>query len=358
MAINQPGNGGLRVERLFLLGLVGALGYACLTIVSPFIPPFIWAMILALSTWPHYLALSRWLGGRRKLAASLMTLAQLLIFVVPAIMALEAMTHHVPNPETLYGQVVGWLGGEPPGWLSQIPLVGERLDADWREGKLFASLEPTKIRSALTMAGQWLLHGSANLAVNGMNIVLAVLMAGLLYSYGENAGAVTEKLALRIGGQTALQATRTAANTVRGVSLGVIGTAVIQALLSGIGFAMAGLDAAPALGLACFLTAVMQIGTSLIWIPVAAWLAHVDQNGWAIFTVVWGVAINIMDNFIKPYFIGLSSPLPFLLIMVGVIGGLLAWGFVGIFLGTTLLAVGYTSFFTWLNQGQVNDYES
>ena len=184
-----------------------------------------------------------------------------------------------------------------------------------------------------------------------MNIVLAVLMAGLLYSYGENAGAVTEKLALRIGGQTAVQATRTAANTVRGVSLGVIGTAVIQALLSGIGFAMAGLDAAPALGLACFLTAVMQIGTSVIWIPVAAWLAHLDQNGWAIFTVVWGVAINIMDNFIKPYFIGLSSPLPFLLIMVGVVGGLLAWGFVGIFLGTTLLAVGYTSFFTWLNQG-------
>ena len=113
---------------------------------------------------------------------------------------------------------------------------------------------------------------------------------------------------------------------------------------------MAGLDAAPALGLACFLTAVMQIGTSVIWIPVAAWLAHLDQNGWAIFTVVWGVAINIMDNFIKPYFIGLSSPLPFLLIMVGVVGGLLAWGFVGIFLGTTLLAVGYTSFFTWLNQ--------
>jgi len=147
-----------------------------------------------------------------------------------------------------------------------------------------------------------------------------------------------------------LQATRIAANTVRGVSLGVIGTALIQAILSGLGFALAGIAAAPILGLLCFLSAVMQLGTSVIWIPAAAWLAHVDQNTWAVFTVVWGIAINVMDNFIKPYFIGLSSPLPFLLIMVGVVGGLLAWGFVGIFLGTTLLAVAYTAFFTWLDQ--------
>ena len=136
--------------------------------------------------------------------------------------------------------------------------------------------------------------------------------------------------------------------TVRAVSLGVIGTALIQALLSGIGFAFAGLASAPILGLLCFLTALLQIGTSVVWIPVAAWLYHLDQDGWAIFTIVWGIMINIMDNVVKPYFIGLSSPLPFLLIMVGVIGGLLAWGFVGIFLGTSLLAVAYSTFFSWL----------
>ena len=352
MNIRNPLNDGKLVERAVLLLLVGGLGYACLQIVSPFIPPFIWAMILSLSTWPYYLAVSRWLGGRRNLAAILLTLLQLLVFVVPAVLALSAITEHAPKLETLFERLVEWLRGEPPEWLANLPWVGESLDADWREGKWLALVDPAKVRPLLTTVGKWLLHGSAGLALNAINIVLAVVMAGLLYSYGEQATAMAEKLAQRIGGPSALRATRTAADTVRGVSLGVIGTALIQAILSGIGFAMAGISAATILGFVCFLAAVMQIGTAIIWIPVAAWLSHIDQNGWAAFTVVWGIAINLMDNFIKPYFIGLSSPLPFLLIMVGVVGGMLAWGFVGIFLGTTLLAVAYTTFFSWLEEGQ------
>jgi predicted PurR-regulated permease PerM len=348
MNLTSTLNNGQLIERVFLLLLVGGLGYACLEIVGPFIPPFIWAMILSLSTWPYYLSLSRWLGGRRKLAAVLLTLLQLLVFVVPAVLALSALAEHAPNLEGLFERVISWLRGEPPEWLVSLPWVGVSLDADWREGKWLALLDPARIRPLLTTAGKWLLHGSASLALNAINIMLAVLMAGLLYSYGEQATAVAEKLAQRIGGESAVKATQTAANTVRGVSLGVIGTAFIQAILSGIGFAMAGISAATILGLLCFLAAVMQIGTAIIWIPVAAWLSHLDQNGWAIFTVIWGIAINLMDNFIKPYFIGLSSPLPFLLIMVGVVGGMLAWGFVGIFLGTTLLAVAYTTFFAWL----------
>jgi len=352
MNIRNPLNDGKLIERAVLLLLVGGLGYACLQIVAPFVPPFIWAMILSLSTWPYYLTLSRWLGGRRNLAAILLTLLQLLVFVVPAVLALSAITEHAPNMETLFERLVEWLRGEPPEWLANLPWVGESLDADWREGKWLALLDPAKIRPLLTTVGKWLLHGSAGLALNAINIVLAVVMAGLLYFYGEQATAMVEKLAQRIGGSSALKATRTAADTVRGVSLGVIGTALIQAILSGIGFAIAGISAATILGLVCFLAAVMQIGTAIIWIPVAAWLSHIDQNGWAAFTVVWGIAINLMDNFIKPYFIGLSSPLPFLLIMVGVVGGMLAWGFVGIFLGTTLLAVAYTTFFSWLEDGQ------
>jgi len=350
MTIERVLNGGFSIERLFLVLLVGGLGYACLRIVAPFIPPFIWAMILALSTWPYYLSLSRWLGGRRKLAAILLTVLQLLVFVVPAILALSALAEHVPHLEDWVEQALNWLRGEPPAWLAEIPWVGARLEAEWRAGKLTTLLGPDKVRPVLATVGSWILHGSAGLALNALNIVLAVLMAGLLYSQGNKAAEVVHKLASRIGGSSALLATQTAANTVRGVSLGVIGTAFIQALLSGIGFAMAGITAAPILGLLCFLSAAVQIGTGIIWIPTAAWLAHIDESGWAIFTAIWGITINVMDNFIKPYFIGLSSPLPFLLIMVGVVGGLLAWGFVGIFLGTTLLAVAYTTFFAWLER--------
>ncbi len=355
MSANGRINSGLLIERSLLLTVVGVLGYACLQIVSPFVPPFLWAMILALSTWPYYLALSRWLGGRTKLAAMLLTLIQLLVFVLPAILALNALAEHAPKLDGLYERVVAWLRGDPPGWLAQIPRVGEGLDSDWRAGKLIDRLDPDKIRPLLAIVGKWVWQGGAGVALNALNIILAVLMAGLLYSYGEAGAAVAERLAQRIGGKAALESIRIAASTVRGVALGVIGTALIQAILSGIGFALAGLAAAPVLGLLCFLTAVLQVGTSLIWIPAAAWLAHIDQDGWAAFTVVWGIAINVMDNFIKPYFIGLSSPLPFLLIIVGVVGGLLAWGFVGIFLGTTLLAVAYATFFAWLDQRPVEE---
>lgn len=348
MKVKSLLKGRLLIERTFLLVLVGALSYACLRIVSPFIPPFIWAVILALSTWPYYLNLSRWLGDRRSLAAILMTLIQLMVFVVPAFLALNALTENVDLAENLLAQLVDWLRGEPPIWLEHIPLLGPDLDTDWRSGRWSQALSPEKIRPILATGGKWILQGGASLALNALNIVLAVLMAGFLYSHGEQAASVAESLAMRIGGVSAVKATETAARTVRGVSLGVIGTALIQALLSGIGFSLAGLSSAPILGLLCFLGAVLQIGTSIIWIPSALWLAHLDHEGWAIFTVIWGISINIMDNFIKPYFIGLSSPLPFLLIMVGVVGGLLAWGFVGIFLGTTLLAVAYTTFFTWL----------
>jgi predicted PurR-regulated permease PerM len=237
--------------------------------VSPFVPPFIWATILSLSTWPYYLSLSRWLGGRRKLAAAILTLIQLLVFVVPAILALSALAEHVPNIDGLLEQVLAWARGEPPAWLASVPLLGESLDADWRAGKLSTLLDPAKIRPLLATLGKWLLQGGA-VALNALNIVLAVGMAGLLYSYGE-AAAVAGRLAQRIGGTAGLQATRIAANTVRGVSLGVIGTALIQAILSGLGFALAGIAAAPILGLLCFLSAVMQLGTSVIWIPAAAW---------------------------------------------------------------------------------------
>jgi predicted PurR-regulated permease PerM len=341
-------SGGLIVERSFLLLLVGGLLYACFQIVAPFIPSFIWALILSISTWPYYRFLARKFGGRETVAAVVMTLLQLMIFVIPALMALDALSTHVPRVDVVAEPVLDWIKGPPPDWLEGIPFIGDNLAATWREGTFSSLISAEKIRTAATGTASWILQGSANLALNAINVLLAVMMAGFLYSHGEVGAGFAVRFAQRIGGEAAVAATHTAAVTVRAVSLGVIGTALIQALLSGIGFALAGLSAAPILGLLCFLTAVLQIGTAVIWIPAAAWLHHLDQDGWAIFTMVWGLLINVMDNFVKPYFIGLSSPLPFLLITVGVIGGLLAWGFVGIFLGTSLLAVAYTTFFSWL----------
>ena len=337
------------IETILTLLLVGALGYACIVVVSPFIAPFLWAIILSLSTWPYYLKIVAWLGGRRGLAATALTLLMLVVFVVPLMLAFNAIADHLPSAESLSGKIARWNTSQPPEWTAKIPLVGKRIHKDWQAGKLTALLDPQKIQPVLAKGAAWLLQQGASLALAAIHIILATVMAGLLYMHGERAAAVAERFALRIGGAHALNALHIAAQTMRGVSLGIIGTALIQAILSGLGFAAAGVPGAALLGLLSFLAAVMQIGTSVIWIPTAIWLGNQGSEGWAIFTVLWGMFINIIDNFIKPYFIGLNCALPFLLILIGVVGGLLAFGFLGIFLGTTLLAVAYTVFFDWLD---------
>lgn len=338
------------IEKALVLLLLGGLGYACLVVVSPFAAPFVWAVILASSTWPYYVAVAEGLGGRRALAAVGLTLAILLVFVVPVVFAVNAVTDNLPALQALPGKLAGFYSGEPPAWLANLPWIGPRVDAEWRAGTLHTLLDPEKIRPLLTKAGAWLLQQGANLAVATAHVLLATLMAGLLYAHGDEAAAVIERLALRIGGPYTLNAVHVAARTVRSVALGVIGTALVQAILSGLGFMLAGVPGAAILGLTCFLTSTLQTGTHLVWIPVVIWLGHEGREGWAVFMIAWSMFTNTVDNFIKPYLIGKTTPLPFLLIVVGVVGGLLAWGVVGIFLGTTLLAVAYTVFFEWLDR--------
>ena len=351
MVLRRLTRDGLVIERSFLLLLVGGLIYACFQIIAPFIPAFIWALILSISTWPYFQYISKKIGHHENIAALILTVVQLMVFVVPALFALDALTNHIPKLDSVVEPVMEWFKAAPE-WLDDLPWVGDNLRNIWEEAKISSFLSPERVRPMISTMGGWILHGGANLALNSLNVILAVLMSGLLYSYGEKGSQFTLRFARKVGGTSAVKAVETAAETVRAVSMGVIGTALIQAILSGIGFALAGVGAAPVLGLLCFFTAVLQIGTGIVWLPVAGWLYHLDQNGWAVFTIVWGISINIMDNFVKPYFIGLTSPLPFLLITVGVIGGLIAWGFVGIFLGTSLLAVAYSAFFSWIESSQ------
>ncbi|HUL11975.1 MAG TPA: AI-2E family transporter [Methylococcaceae bacterium] len=344
------------IESAGILVLVGVIGFACYKVATPFLVPFVWAMIIALSTWGLYLKLVNALKGRRKTAALIMALLILLVFALPVSLAINSVVDWLPSLPELTEKFSSLDFGEPPAWLANIPLIGERIDHAWREGFLRNAIDPARVRAILLTAAGWLIKQGANLALAVVYLILATIMAGFLYVQGENAGRGAEKFALRIGGANWLRALHVAAHTMQGVFLGVIGTALLQAALSGIGFAMAGVPAPAVLGLICFMTAVMQIGTGLIWIPTAIWLFRNNSEGWAAFTVAWGIFINVIDNFIKPYFISKTSgELPILLIFVGVIGGFLAWGFLGIFLGATLLAVAYTVFCEWLDSSAQPD---
>jgi predicted PurR-regulated permease PerM len=144
-----------------------------------------------------------------------------------------------------------------------------------------------------------------------------------------------------------------AGSTTKSVVYGIIGTAIAQAAMAAIGFWIAGVPGALLLGFLTFVLSLVPGGPPFVWVPVTIWLLYTDQPGWALFMAIWGfISISGIDNIIRPYLISRESRLPLLLVFLGVIGGVLAFGFIGIFLGPTLLALGFTLLMEWTVGGR------
>jgi len=338
-------------ERTIALILIAALSFACLQITAPFLRAFIWATIMAVSTWPLFLQLRQRLGERKKLAATIMAITLALAFVFPGVLLVTSLTDSIQSVAALATDLTTMKLPDLPSWVTGFPLVGERIDSTWRNVRMDMTATLEKLRPYIITATQWLLSEGAQLGLTLLEFLLAIVFTGILYVTGENITALAEQFATRVGGESSLNLLPVAVQTIRSVAFGVIGTALIQAVLSVGSFVIAGVPGVALLGLLCFVFAMLQVGTGLVWLPVAIWLAYQDQKGWAIFIIVSGLFINIMDNFIKPYLISRQGAgIPTIIIFIGVLGGLIAWGFLGIFLGATLLAIGYTVLRSWLDQ--------
>ena len=336
-------------ERTIALFLIAVLLFACLQITAPFLRAFTWAIIMAVSTWPLFLRLRQRLGERKKLAATVVAMTLALAFLFPGVLLVTSLTDSIQSVAALATDLTRLKLPDLPSWVTGLPLVGERIDSAWQSARTDLGME--KLQPYIITATQWLLAKGAQLGLTLLEFVLAIVFTGILYVTGESFTALVKKFAMRIGGESSLNLLSVAVQTIRSVAFGVIGTALIQALLSVGSFVIAGVPGVAVLGLFCFVFAMLQIGTGLVWIPVAIWLAYQDQKSWAFFIVASGLVINIMDNFIKPYLISRQGAgIPTILIFIGVLGGLIAWGFLGIFLGATLLAIGYTVLRSWLDQ--------
>ncbi|MFO1432273.1 MAG: AI-2E family transporter [Candidatus Competibacteraceae bacterium] len=339
----------LFIQRIVGMVILAVLAFACLKIMAPFIGPLLWAIIITVSTWPLFVRLRTALGERRKLAATLMALVLACLFVVPIVMLVNSLSESVAGVVTLLRDLTSLKLGEPPTWLADIPLLGKRLDAEWHQAMVNMPATLEQARPYIEQTATWILKQAATFGTALLEFLLAVIISGFLYAGGETLAQATQRFALRTAGERGLTLVDVAERTIRSVAQGVIGTALIQALLIEFNLIMAGVPGSVLLGFLTFLLAVMQLPTLFVWVPVAVWLGYEDQMGWAIFTAVWGFfVVGAVDNFLRPYFISQGSQLPLLLIFAGVLGGLLAWGLIGIFLGATLLAVGYTLLYDWL----------
>jgi predicted PurR-regulated permease PerM len=244
---------------------------------------------------------------------------------------------------------------EAPGWLGSIPLVGERLLAMWNTIDQQGAAFMASIKPYLGQVGNWLLARSAQVGSGLLELTLSLVFVFFFYRDGPRLEAFTLRLLQRLIGERAGYYLELVAATVQRVVNGVIGTAAAQALLALIGFLIAGVPGALVLGIFTFLLSLIPMGPPLVWIPAVAWLFWQGDYGYAIFLAIWGTfIISGVDNVLKPYLISRGGNLPLVVVLLGVFGGLLAFGFIGLFIGPTLLAVAYSLLSDWTRADKVN----
>jgi len=319
----------------------------CLLVMRPFVSALLWAVVLSFSTWPIHRRLLKMLGGRRTLSALLMSTAMILIVLVPFVVVGATLGDNVTE---LTDAVRNWMAAglpPPPDWLASTPLFGQRLHDYWQSLAADSDRLMHEAQRLIEPLGSGLLKAGIVRGNGIVELALSIFIAFFLFRDGAALAARLNTGVERIGGARGRHLLTVAGNTVRGVVYGILGTALVQALVAGIGFLIAGVPGAVLLALLTFFLSVVPLGPPLVWIPAALWLFQQGSTGWGIFMLVWGVGVSSIDNVVKPWLISQGSDMPFLLIFFGALGGALAFGFIGVFIGPTLLAVAYRLVEEW-----------
>ncbi|HEX6111078.1 MAG TPA: AI-2E family transporter [Geminicoccaceae bacterium] len=337
-----------RIERTIGLVMLAVLAVGCLLVLRPFFTAVCFALILVVATWPAFERLRYLLGGRRTLAALLMVTLATLVFVVPPALVASSIDYNIAGTIRLVRDLSQHGMPPPPAWVADVDVIGPQLHARWQVLAAGGPEAAERIQALMTWARQQLIDAGLGLGNAIVQLIVAMLTAFFLYRDGLAAKRVLVASGRRIAGDQAPRLLRVASATINGVVYGVLGTSLAQALLILIGLWAAGIPAALLLGLLLFVLALIPFGPALIWGPAAIWLYINGEIGWAISVVVWSLAAGfVTDNVLRPYLISRGSDLPLILILFGVVGGAVAFGVLGLFLGPTLLAVGYELIREW-----------
>jgi predicted PurR-regulated permease PerM len=339
------------VEKTLGLTLLLILAAGCVLVLYPFANAILLAVPLCVSTWPLFTRLQRLLGDGRA-SAIVMTLAVAALLIVP----LVALTMNLADDVTRLIEAVRSAverGMPPPTWLGRIPIVGSEAERVWLQvSQQGAGLRPT-LAPYLGPVRMWALRQGASLIGGTLQVALSVVLLFFLYRDGAYAERRLRAAMSRLAGWRARHALSTAGATIRGVVNGVVGTALIQAILLGSSFWIAGVPGSVALGALAIVLTLVPLGLLVLWLPAALWLMSQGETGWGVFLIVWnGLFVGTLDNVLRPCLISRGAKLPTVLIFLGVLGGVIAFGVVGVFLGPVLLAVAHTLFQAWDGEAQ------
>ena len=331
--------------------LIATLISVSLWVMRPFLLALSWATMIVVATWPLMLKVQTALR-RRSLAVTVMTGAMLILFIVPLTLAIQSV---VENADTITQTARSLATREippPPEWVAKIPLVGAQISGYWHnvaEGGKAGLAE--RLAPYAGDAAKWIAEQFSGIGLLVLQFLLTVAIAAILYAHGETASDGVIRVGRRLAGERGERVVRLAGQAIRGVALGVVVTALVQTVLAGVGLAIAGVPYAALLTAVVLFLCIAQIGPLLVLAPAVIWLFWIDATGRGTVLLIWSLVVGPIDNVLRPILIRRGADLPMLLIFAGVIGGLLAFGIIGLFVGPVMLAVTYTLLREWVNEG-------
>jgi predicted PurR-regulated permease PerM len=323
-----------------------------LWILRPFVAAIVWATMLVVSTWPVMKALEVRFGNRRAPAVAAMTGTLLLLLIVPLWAAAATILAYAGEVSTLTRTLAEKGLPPPPAWIAGLPLVGQRLSTSWTQT---AAQGPEGLAAVLgpyaSDVARWVLGHAGSMAGLLVQFLLVVFLAAVMFSNGETAARAVRRFGRRLAGPRGENAVILAGQAIRGVALGVGATAIVQTVMGSLGLFVAGVPFVALLSALMLILCIAQIGPSLVLFSAVAWMYWRSEHAWATALLVWSILVSLLDNFLRPVLIRKGADLPLLLIIAGVIGGMLGFGLVGIFVGPVILAVSYTLLVAWIEEG-------
>jgi predicted PurR-regulated permease PerM len=345
------------LEAAIRISLLALLVIWCFNIVRPFIMPILWGAIMAVAIYPMFLKAQVRLGGREKLTATLITLIALAILIIPAVMLSESLIDGSQQLAAEYD--AGTLTVPPPSEsVKDWPLVGEKLHSVWSLASNNLEGALIKFKPQVEAFGKWFLSSAAGVGAGVLMFVISIIIAGVFLVFARSGSHALETVIGRVLGETdGKEFVDIAGATIRSVAQGVLGVALIQTILGGVGLLAIGVPYAGVWALLILLLAIIQLPPLLILGPIIVYVFSVESTMPAVIFMIWSLMVSASDAFLKPLFLGRGMDIPMPVILLGAIGGMILSGIVGLFVGAVVLAVGYTLFVAWLDQDEQDSNE-
>ena len=337
------------LEAAVRIGLVALLVWACFMIFKPFLIPVLWAIIIADAAYPLYRKLDNGLGGRSNLTAVLLTVAALALLIVPTVMLFGSVTDTVKTIST--GLKNGTLTvPSPPEGVAAWPFIGESVHKLWHAASTNLQATLARIGPELMEIAGGLLSTGAGLLLGILQFTISIIIAGVFMAKADACYAISVRIFRSVAGEKGAELVDLSAATIRSVAQGVLGVAIIQSLMAGIGMLIVSVPGAGVWALLVLLFAVVQLPPILVLGPVIVYVFSVADTTPAVLFAIWGVFVSISDSFLKPLLMGRGVKIPMLVILIGAIGGMLLFGIIGLFVGAVVFSVGYTLLQVWLDK--------